>query len=160
MSVGVAARWQFRVVITASRHMANRDVVELWMRRAQSRAAREGVTARQILWGVGDCPTGGDLFAWEWLKANRVYFRRFEADWDRYGDAGGPMRNNEMIQEIQPTHTLAFLRPESKGAVGCADRAQKISEVTRVHSPTQWTTHQPGTPPPARFDWSQISETL
>lgn len=154
-------RWKWRVMITASRLMTRDDVVELWMDRVLDRAREEGFPPEQILWAVGDCPTGGDKFAWKWLKAHNAFFQRYEADWDRHGSKlGGPMRNNLMISEIRPTHTLAFLRPESKGTVGCSDRAQKISEVTRIYSPTKWITHKAGTPVPGPFDWSTISETL
>lgn len=161
MSQGIHLRWQVRVLITASRHMTRRDVVDAWMLRMTHRAGVLGVPAKQILWAFGDCPTGGDLFAWEWLKAAGLFFKRYEADWDRYGpELGGPMRNNLMISEIRPTHTLAFLCPKSRGAVGCSDRAQKISEVTRIYSPSMWKVFQAGTPVPPRFDWSLIDETL
>lgn len=158
---GIHLRWQVRVLVTASRNLTRQDVVDMWMLRMVRRAVREGYSASQILWAVGDCPTGGDLYAWEWMKANKVFFQRFEADWERYGKKmGGPMRNNLMIETIKPTHTLAFLRPESRGTVGCADRAQKISEVTRIYSPQIHVTHLAGTPVPRPMNWKLISETL
>lgn len=161
VSAGLHLRWKWRVMITASRDMIRADVVDTWMNRMLRRAAKEGFPPEQILWAVGDCPDGGDAFAWRWLKARNAFFQRYEADWDRYGPVmGGPMRNNLMIEEVRPTHTLAFMHPKARGTVGCAERAQKLSEVTRIYSPNKHTVHKPGTPVPGPFDWSLVSETL
>lgn len=160
VSAGIHLRWKIRVMITGYRNLKRRDVVNLWMARMTRRAEQHGFTPAQILWGVGDCPTGADLFAWEWMQAQNVFFERFEADWERHGRMGGPIRNNQMISEIRPTHTLAFMHPDARGTVGCADRAQQFGEVTRIYSPAIWTTHKAGSQLPKKFDWSKVDETL
>lgn len=158
---GIHLRWKIRVMITGYRDLTRRDVVNLWLERMVRRAGQHGYTPAQILWAVGDCPTGADRFAWDWMRAQNVFFERYEADWDRYGPKmGGPMRNNLMISEVRPTHTLAFMHPKARGTVGCSDRAQRLSEVTRIYSPSKWVTHKAGAPAPGPFDWSAVSETL
>lgn len=149
-------------MITAYRHWTDEHLVWSWMDKLRG-MAYAGMRAgdQDIIWGVGDCPTGGDRFAWDYLKTYNLTYERFEADWDRHGrELGGPMRNNEMIAAIRPTHTLAFMHPASKGTVGCANRAQLLSRVYRIYAPGIYTSTAAGQPVPPPFDWSRLNEAL
>jgi hypothetical protein len=46
---------------------------------------------------VGDCPTGVDKFAREWAADNGVECQVFHAEWDLFGKAAGPKRNENML---------------------------------------------------------------
>lgn len=51
---------------------------------------------------------GADTLAGRWAGKRSVYSLAFNADWDRYGNAAGPIRNRKMLQEFKPDLVLAF----------------------------------------------------
>lgn len=55
--------------------------------------------------------------------------RAFPADWDRYGDAAGAIRNGEMLEEFQPEVLLVF--PGGTGTADCTRKARKMG-IPRV----------------------------
>lgn len=148
-----------RFMITGSRHWTDRETIERWIERLRSEAVLHlGANDHRTIWGLGDCLTGADPIGYSILTACGLHVRRFEADWDRHGKMGGPLRNNEMIATIRPTHTIAFMHPTSKGTVGCANRAQPISRVYRIYGRNHFTSTQAGDPVPPPFDWSKLSD--
>lgn len=40
---------------------------------------------------------------------------RYPADWNKYGKAAGPIRNQQMLREGKPDMVIAFLAPDSIG---------------------------------------------
>lgn len=78
--------------------------------------AKHGIT--QVI--HGKCPTGADKLADEWAKARGVPIRDFPADWDAYGKAAGPRRNQQMVDEGQPDNAVGF--PGDKGTRDMASR--------------------------------------
>ncbi len=68
----------------------------------------------------GGCPTGVDRFADDWAMANFVAFREFPADWNRWGRAAGPIRNQEMVDVGRPHLVIAF-----PGGAGTADMVRR-----------------------------------
>ncbi len=50
---------------------------------------------------------GADSFAGEWAAMNRVKRRTVAADWEMYGRAAGPMRNESMLA-MSPDAVIAF----------------------------------------------------
>lgn len=80
--------------------------------------------------GVGDCPTGVDLFAREWLEAQKrpQQWEVFKADWGKHGKYAGPYRNREMVRKISPELVLAFFVPgeECRGTWDCVEQGQSI----------------------------------
>jgi len=42
----------------------------------------------------------------EWAEANGIEVARFPADWDTHGRAAGPIRNQQMLDEANPTWWL------------------------------------------------------
>jgi hypothetical protein len=50
----------------------------------------------------------------------------FRADWQRHGKAAGPIRNQAMIDEGQPTRAYGFRMPgESRGTDDCTRRLKR-----------------------------------
>ena len=45
---------------------------------------------------VGDA-AGADNIALSWAEDFNIKYKRFDADWDKYGKAAGPIRNKEML---------------------------------------------------------------
>ncbi len=78
-------------------------------------------------WGLGtiiegDC-SGADRLAGEWARHNGVKNQKFPADWQKYGRAAGPMRNQKMLDEGQPDLVVAF--PGGKGTADMIDRSRR-----------------------------------
>ena len=70
-----------------------------------------------------------DTFARQWAEAAGVPFRPYEADWDRYGDAAGSIRNEEMLADFKPDYLLVF--PGGTGTTNCTRHARKM-KIERV----------------------------
>lgn len=83
-----------------------------------------------IISGAG---TGADTVALDWAVVNWVQFLEFPADWKKLGNAAGPIRNQQMIDEGKPDLVIAF-----PGGVGTADmvrRARKAGVAVREVNP-------------------------
>lgn len=68
---------------------------------------------------------GADYLGECWAKENDIPVRRFEADWGRFGNPAGPIRNKEMA--VYGTHLIAFWDGKSKGTMNM------IEEAVRAH---------------------------
>lgn len=55
-----------------------------------------GITPLEIV--SGGCNTGPDKWTKEYCKEFRENYKEFEADWDTYGRADGPIRNRQMAE--------------------------------------------------------------
>lgn len=71
---------------------------------------------------VGDA-TGTDSVALEWSGERGVKREYYIANWVRDGKAGGPIRNQRMIDEGKPDIVFAF--PGGKGTRDMVTRAKK-----------------------------------
>ena len=86
-----------RVLVCGGRDYTDRDAVF----RALDRLAPTVVI-------TGGCPTGADMHAERWTYERGVPVVRYPADWQRYGDAAGPVRNQLMLSAERPDLVLAF----------------------------------------------------
>lgn len=74
---------------------------------------------------------GADRLAASWATYANVPVRRFNADWNRFKKAAGPIRNAQMLVEGRPTIIVAF-----PGRTGTADMMQKARAANiRVWEP-------------------------
>lgn len=75
---------------------------------------------------VGDCPTGVDAIVLALAEWGGVPCRVFTANWDKFGLAAGPFRNEDMILE-SPDLVVAIHDnlAGSKGTKGCVNLALK-----------------------------------
>lgn len=81
------------------------------------------------MWGMprkivhGKCPTGADAMADAWGNRHALVVVACPADWDKHGNAAGPIRNEEMLIEHSPKRVIAF--PGRNGTADMVDRAKK-----------------------------------
>lgn len=79
---------------------------------------------------TGGC-RGADALAQKWAQVAGIPFSTYSADWDRYGKAAGPKRNQAMIDDCHPDLVVAF--PGGRGTVDMVRRAKaegvKVLEV-------------------------------
>lgn len=66
---------------------------------------------------------GADYLADVWARAYEVPSFRYPAKWKLHGDAAGPIRNQQMIDEQRPDLVVRF--PGGRGTADCARRAIK-----------------------------------
>ena len=56
---------------------------------------RSGFTITEVVSGTA---VGADRLGEQWARANNVPIKEMPADWTRYGNAAGPMRNKAMAE--------------------------------------------------------------
>lgn len=66
---------------------------------------------------------GADRLSERVAQPDWVTFERYPADWEKYGKAAGPIRNQQMLDEGRPDYVLAF--PGGKGTRDMVERAKK-----------------------------------
>jgi YspA, cpYpsA-related SLOG family len=110
-----------RVLVTGSRDWPYPEVVRRELGLVLSAHRHELFTVVH-----GACNTGVDYFADKWAKDFLTSFgvqcERHPADWDKYGKAAGPIRNQQMA-DLGADLCLAFRYMGSKGVQDCVNRA-------------------------------------
>ena len=93
---------------------------------------------------VGDCPRGADEHLLRWAyDHDDVGLTVFSAEWLKNGKAGGPLRNQRMVDEFKHNLCIAFFwgpHAGCKGTSDCVRRAKEaghatIIEVNHRHEP-------------------------
>jgi hypothetical protein len=118
-----------RSIITGSRHWDDWELLVDMLECVWSEPSRILV--------VGDCPTGVDLIVRQWCLFNRVPHEVFRADWDLYGRAAGPRRNQSMI-DSGAQECIAFPLGSSRGTWDCVERAMSRGIPTAALVDTNW----------------------
>lgn len=95
-----------------------------WNDSAFLRAVLEGSRVSVLIHGAA---RGADTVADDWAEDRDVTTRAFPADWNQYGKAAGPIRNQQMLDEGKPDLVLAFHDDlaASKGTADMVRRAKK-----------------------------------
>lgn len=65
--------------------------------------------------------SGADFLGGELAKSWGVPLREFPAEWTKFGNDAGPIRNQQMLDEGRPTHGLAM-----PGGPGTADMLLRL----------------------------------
>lgn len=115
---------KFTILVTGDRHWTNRTLV-------QSVLAEYPAPARLI---HGAC-SGADTIAAEIGKELGFDVVGYPADWRRWGDAAGPMRNGEMLQLERPDLVIAFhnnLWGKSRGTRDMVEKAKDAGVAVRL----------------------------
>lgn len=70
---------------------------------------------------------GADSIAKRWAQINAEEYLTFPADWDRYGRAAGPLRNQQQLKEGKPELAWGFLTKPLAESKGSADMAHRLA---------------------------------
>lgn len=65
---------------------------------------------------------GADKIAGYWARRNGMENLKYPADWNKYGNKAGIIRNQKMLDEGKPDLIIAF--PGGKGTADMKDRAK------------------------------------
>ena len=117
-----------KVLVTGSRNLpiAAEEFVKACI--AQDLKQRFGISdLKKVNFIVGDCKTGLDAIVRQHAYVKKV----FKADWQQYGRAAGPARNQEMVNEM-PNVCYAFPYGVSRGTLDCVRKAQRANIATIV----------------------------
>lgn len=68
-----------------------------------------------------------DKLARDWAGFNGIPCDQFDADWDRYGKAAGPIRNRLMLVESDPPPEMLIAFPGHEGTDNMIRQAHKMS---------------------------------
>ena len=78
---------------------------------------------------TGGAP-GADALAEAWARFRNIPVRVFPAEWGKHGNAAGPIRNQQMLDEALPNHVVAF--PGGRGTADMLARARKSLTVRTI----------------------------
>ena len=70
---------------------------------------------------------GADSLAANLAKDRGLDTHTFFADWDRWGKAAGPLRNQQMLDDGKPTIAFGFVNKPLAQSRGSADMARRLS---------------------------------
>lgn len=66
---------------------------------------------------------GADTLARDWALANEIACATYHANWSLYGQAAGPIRNQQMLDSFKPDLVVAF--PGGRGTAHMVSIAKK-----------------------------------
>lgn len=75
---------------------------------------------------------GADRIARQYAYTMNIPKLTFEADWKKYGNSAGPIRNQQMIDEGKPDLVIAF--PGGRGTADMVKRAIKAGVPVEIVS--------------------------
>jgi len=78
---------------------------------------------------------GADVMAGDWASSFGIPVEEYSADWDAYGKAAGPVRNQQMLTEGKPDVVLAFPTVDLSTSKGTRSMVTKAI-VARVRTYT------------------------
>lgn len=110
-------RDHWRVAVTGGREWKDRRFVWIGLNMFETRYGQIEHLAEGEARGV-------DTFARQWAEKAGVLVAKYPADWDRYGDAAGNLRNEEMLLDFKPDILLTF--PGGTGTQNCVRHARKM----------------------------------
>ena len=117
-----------RLLVTGSRSWTDRKVI----RDALAQWWNENGRNPDAVLISGACPTGADAIAESLWRQNGLTVERHPADWNRYGNRAGPIRNRQMVHS-NPDAVVAFIVDGSRGATGCVNEARKLGLPVTVY---------------------------
>jgi hypothetical protein len=117
-----------RILVTGSRNWTSVSRIADALDHAVDDFARmEKLVCAPIL-VHGGCK-GADLIAAEYWLGRLV--EEYPADWDTFGKAAGPIRNQQMV-DLGADICLAFPMPDSRGTWDCVRRAREAGIPVKV----------------------------
>lgn len=91
-----------KILICGGREYANQEKFELVM--------KPFTICRMVIHGACGWPQmiGVDAMADKWASDHVIEKKRFPADWKKFGNVAGPIRNERMLIEGKPDWVIAF----------------------------------------------------
>lgn len=123
----------YRLVIAGSREFTHPRFVDQLDELVPAHLATLGLEIAHLeLVVVSGRQVGMDLAGEAWAKARGHGIDPYPADWTRYGNAAGPIRNQKMI-DTKPDSVLINALLESRGSFDLMQRARRASIPCTAH---------------------------
>lgn len=106
-----------RLLVSGSRDFVDRDLLAQLL-------TRKWMEHEDLIIVHGDCPSGLDRLARSWARWEGIPDEPYPADWNKYGKAAGPIRNQEMI-DSKPDEAWFFPVGAARGTRDCFERAER-----------------------------------
>lgn len=116
-----------KLVIAGSRDLKDYEIARSCILSGLA-AKRIETTVTQIV--SGKCPSGADFFGEEFAKEIGVPVIGFNAGWEEFGKAAGPIRNEEMA--IYADVVFVLINNNSKGSLNMIKNAMKHKKPLMV----------------------------
>lgn len=71
---------------------------------------------------------GADMFGGKWAVNNSIPVKTFPANWDEYGKAAGPIRNQQMAEYADAL--IVFIWDDSRGSKDMLMRMERMKKPT------------------------------
>ena len=120
-------RTPYRVLVTGSRDWTSRMTIK----RAMIEVWEAAMRPDDIVLISGANPKGADHIAEQCAIDCGWKVERHPAQWDKWGKAAGPRRNNEMVESGVDV-CIAFIKDNSRGATNCSQTAMRAGVTTRI----------------------------
>ena len=88
----------------------------------------------------GNCPTGGDLHARQWLANHGLPARSYTAEWKRYGRKAGHIRNGRMLWDYRnhpEVVVVGFPMAQGSGTQDCMRQALELGMTVENYGDVQ-----------------------
>lgn len=115
-----------KLIIAGGRKFKNYNKVRI---EVLSFLQRNGISLEEVEIVSGGAP-GADRMGEIFAKLNNLPLTIFPADWEKYGNAAGPIRNKQMAEFA--THLIAFWDGKSKGTKNMIELARKAGLVVHI----------------------------
>ena len=114
------------ILIAGSRDFEDLDVFATVFNKMAELLPQSVLASRNIVIVEGGA-RGVDTMAREFAKGNGLLFKEFKPEWNKYGRAAGPKRNDTMTEFVAEHNgrALFFWDGESKGTKQCIMSARK-----------------------------------
>lgn len=108
-----------RILVCGGRDYTNKELVYKVLN-----AARLAHNIECIISGMAK---GADTLGAMWAIENNIKLLKFPANWNKYQNRAGPIRNQQMLDEGKPNLVLAF-----SGGVGTKDMKKRAKNANVV----------------------------
>lgn len=110
-----------RVVVTGDREWSDRDLLDTALDEVYTECGGDMVLIE------GEA-RGADIMSREWAKDRKVPVDDYPAKWAEHGRSAGPRRNQQMIDEGNPTQGVVF-HHDLANSRGTADMVKRLEKA-------------------------------
>jgi hypothetical protein len=122
--MGSGQRDKMRIIIAGSRTF---DDIDLLFQTMDELVHKQKLKQVVILSGHAN---GADIFGEEWAWKRGHSYEVYRPNWDKFGNAAGPIRNTEMVSKADAI--VAFWDGESRGTADVLRKARKAKLKVKV----------------------------
>ena len=110
-----------RIVVAGCRNYSNYTEAKIFIERCIMENSPNDI----IILLSGRCK-GADALGEQYAKEKGILVEYYPAEWDKYGKAAGPIRNQKMVDNCD--YAICFWDNKSKGTKSLIDYAKKIGK--------------------------------